>query len=339
VDRAIAVYELALQVAPHFDEYASSELRDKPMVILDIAQELASLYHRYSQAGGGAKFSDLEERFANVENMLFMDKMGAYRANDFPNIQRLHTVLGLIYAERGRWQSGGAKNAIFQLEHALQIADRRSREKGSQPLPHLQEALAKGYTAVGRTGDSYRMHCNAAMGYLDLDDPKRSSSILDTVYALNYIPTETENNKCQAIRRITDVRMKMASLQADGFTDRAQSLLEDSPELQSKYSEYAESGLDSSFVKRQQFKVYSDLSARASRYADSSAASLYHKAAVSSIGKDVKLTSSGDVERLERAVVVQEKLKAQATTSQTKDSKNTVNQLKYRHGLEKLPPK
>src|SRR6266436_5936971 len=104
-------WQMGLRIAEAFPEAP---------VMLDLAMETAALYQRHRELDpDGRKFRDIEQR-------LFDQKSEAYARADKDAIQQLHTVLGLIYVERGIWQSNLPwTNATYQLEHALSTARER----------------------------------------------------------------------------------------------------------------------------------------------------------------------------------------------------------------------
>jgi hypothetical protein len=128
---------------------------------LDLQRELAVLYFQQPALDPGGR------KFAALEHQIFAGKMGALNAGDLEAAQRYHTTLGLIYAERGVWQSTNfARNARQQLTWALAKAEEReSRERFYQPLPELRLLLARG----GGPGGP-RSYVAAANAYLDADE-------------------------------------------------------------------------------------------------------------------------------------------------------------------------
>lgn len=139
-------------------------------VSLDLALETAALYQqRPALDPNGGKFREIEERLISEKGTAI------YRA-DSVAIQRFHTVLGLLYSQRGKWGSSGEPfSAVYQLERALRMARARDSVGGFyQPLPQLRAFLAQAYDTTGRPArDAY---LDAAKAYLDadaLDDARR----------------------------------------------------------------------------------------------------------------------------------------------------------------------
>jgi tetratricopeptide (TPR) repeat protein len=127
---------------------------------LDLQRELAVLYFQQPTLDPDGR------KFAALEHQIFAGKMGALNAGDLEAAQRYHTTLGLIYAERGVWQSTNfARNARQQLTWALAKAEEReSPERFYQPLPELRLLLARG------SAGGARAFLAAANAYLDADE-------------------------------------------------------------------------------------------------------------------------------------------------------------------------
>ena len=210
--RTANVYELALWIAPGFYSY-DHELANKPIIRMNIVLELASLYTKHPQLDpNGDKFQDLED-------LLFREKGTSYEMGALEAIQRSHTVLGLIYAEREKWSRWGADNGIFQLEHALSTAKQLAEidPKNFQPLPHLQSLLIKGYSEIGREDKIFTLSLNSAMGYLDLDDISKAEQMLESASTFFATGTVTEKRKHNELKIILTTRQQIEELTQDNF--------------------------------------------------------------------------------------------------------------------------
>jgi tetratricopeptide (TPR) repeat protein len=223
----------------------SGLLRDPPRPLtgswLDLYGDLAALYANRPELDPEGR------RFEELENALFHGKGEAYRSEDLEAIQRFHTVLGLIYAERGRWDAGWEpKGAVFQLSHAIRTAEQR-QERGEapyQPQARLNALLAEGYRATGddRAPEQY---LEAARAYLDTDDVDRAAEMLS---AARQLPA----GERPEVRELEGVV-------------RARSRLSGDPSSVCPTAEGLFAALEHSepeFVSRQRFKTLSDCSSR-----------------------------------------------------------------------------
>lgn len=290
------VLELALDVSPPFYEYTSEELRDRKEVYLDVSTELASLYHKYPDLDPDTN------RFRQLESRLFGGKQAAYESNDREAILRFHTVLGLIYAEKGRWTSFGYTNAIFQLEHALQLA--KSGMGESVALPHLQRLLAEGYATVDNPQKAFNAYLEAAEGYLDVDEVDAASRMLKLGRANTLTDTLLlqNNRRLRFLESIVKVRRDVSLLDDVSSHQKAVELLSGSEALRVESVDYRQFGSDSLFVKRQRFKVYADLTDRMSPTDTVAAAKMISKEVARQLQEEIELKSPGDVARAKAAV-------------------------------------
>jgi tetratricopeptide (TPR) repeat protein len=89
--------------------------------------------------------------FDHLLNGIINVKGHAYQKDDWPNILRLHVVLGTIFEQQKQWGSETElRSAIFQWQHAI-TAEKRIRETDPNypPSPMLYMSLAKAYRAKG----------------------------------------------------------------------------------------------------------------------------------------------------------------------------------------------
>ncbi|MEX2280901.1 MAG: hypothetical protein WEE89_00265, partial [Gemmatimonadota bacterium] len=131
-----------------------------------LQRELALLYTREPGFDPGG------QKFARLENEMFMDKGEALASGDLEAAQRFHQTLGLVYARRGVWRETiPSRNAIQQLTWALRAADERfRRDSFFQPLPEVHELIAVGLDSLGRRTQAAAEAERAARAYLDVDD-------------------------------------------------------------------------------------------------------------------------------------------------------------------------
>lgn len=270
VKMAADTYQAALEIAPRFFRYDRGGLKSRPVVSMNIALELASIYYKYAKLldpGGG--------RFKRLVNELFDEKALYYIRNDLMAIQRSHTVLGLIYSEKGQWTSTWrAGNAIFQLDHALKTAKTRveTNPKNYQPLPHLQSLLAKGCTIVSKskTGKAkadlikkaFSTYLDASMGYMDLDDLGKADQMIEMAKTLNGVPSAVESRRGEQIKTTLRSREAIQHFQADHFDPKSANYYGKLPFNRWLFDPKA-LRLDPSFANRQRFKALSDLGAKA----------------------------------------------------------------------------
>jgi hypothetical protein len=155
--------ERCWQVAAHLFPWPS-------VAKVEVQTELAGLYARHPDLdGSGAKAEALVQE-------LFEGKGLAYRRADLAAIQQYHTVLGVFLYERGVFGSATTpKSALFQLEHALNMAQRRESEgTPHQPLAELRMRLAESYGKAGRPHLAARAYVIAAQAFLDEDQLARA---------------------------------------------------------------------------------------------------------------------------------------------------------------------
>jgi len=270
-------WQMGLRIAEAFPEAP---------VMLDLAMETAALYQRHRELDpDGGKFRDIEQR-------LFDQKSEAYARADKDAIQQLHTVLGLIYVERGIWRSNLPwTNATYQLEHALSTARERDAASGSyQPLPQLRARLAQTYEALGRTSEATATYLTAAEAYLDADDPRSAQRMLERGSAVAGPQPEQTARALDAL-----IRARAAGGPAG---DARPSL--DACERGAQHATGAAraAGLDAAFLKRQQFKLLADCVVggnAAVRPAD--AARVFNLVAT----EKIPLVGVGDLVRLQRS--------------------------------------
>lgn len=251
--RAAVRWEQGMRLCPRYEEYMFGELRNDRPVRLELARELLALYAKHPILD----HDGLRQR--GLIGELFAGKGGAYQASDLEAIQRFHTTLGLIYAERGVWEGGGATNARFQLENALRIADQREREGNYyQPLQDLKAQLAKGYESLQRPDLARPMYVRVAQAYLDTDQLDLAGQALDQVSGITTPPLTDDNRRRVAIAtQIVGTRRAIAASNGRDLDPASSGYVFRrggkhgwlfNPEV-----------VDPAFVLRQQFKAIADL--------------------------------------------------------------------------------
>lgn len=232
---ADAIWTAGLGIAPQYED-----------TYLRLAMEIASLYSKFPALDpeGG--------KFRRIENDLFAGKGMAYRTENLALIQRFHTILGMIYAERGTWTDvHDPRNGIFQLDHVLEIADLR-KDAGYQPLPHIKGLLAEGYARIGQRTLARATYINASMAYLDTDEIDKAGQSLEKAKGLI---EQFSTRERETIDRLdTLVRFRAQFIDPNR---KPPTMIP--PEIESLMSKDASSPLPSDFKIRQDFKILADL--------------------------------------------------------------------------------
>jgi len=121
---------------------------------------LADLYARTDQEG------ELRKLLESEEGILFSEKSRAYEEGKLNEIYSLHVALGSIYSSLGQWgTSSQPTSAIFQLEHAMKIAQESQRRSDATPIelnPALVDRLASGYQKTNQATKEFEVRLDAA---------------------------------------------------------------------------------------------------------------------------------------------------------------------------------
>jgi len=141
------------------------------------------------------EYPDLDPRHAFLNRLienLFSMKGEAYRSSDYLNVLRLHTLLGTVYEDLGKWgpescagdngpwdRAHCPRNALFQWEHALAAAEQvRKQNPNFPPSPALYFHLGQTYSHVGRQEDAATNFLTSAEGYLQLGEAGQAASAM-----------------------------------------------------------------------------------------------------------------------------------------------------------------
>ncbi|MCL4498795.1 MAG: hypothetical protein M1335_00925 [Chloroflexi bacterium] len=256
---AAARWEIGLRIAPYYDDYAFGQLKGSRMVRLDLQTALALHYFKYPNLDPG------EKKFGAVIRDLFMTKMGAYAADDLPSIQRHHTILGTIFAQKKVWgRPDQIDGALFQLEHALKAADRRDKREGTyQPLPELRESFAEGLVATGKLDRGRATYVEATQAYLDTDGLRGARRTMQKAGGFAGGGKASEKARMTQLAAVLDTREAIvgATQKKSGTSSTGNLFKPDGPNA---WAFGASPGvLDKDFVERQRFKALSDLAERA----------------------------------------------------------------------------
>ncbi|WP_163713870.1 tetratricopeptide repeat protein [Mangrovibacterium lignilyticum] len=258
IEKAVQMLESALRVAPEFYVYDDPKLKNYYPVKMDIAIELSRLYNRYPQL-------DLDKtKYDRLIQQLFNEKSAHYLQNDPEAIQKSHTTLGLIFADRGVWESNWyAGNAIFQLEHAIQF--QKQIEAGNpgkyKPIPSVYQLLAKGYQKTNQQELVAKNLVEAAAGYLDLDNLTMADSLIRAAGKASEQSLDVRE-KLNELVLITDMRFNIRKGNYD-FKDKDVAALEGTINSSALFQMEATKN-EQSFLNRQKFKILSDLGTKCS---------------------------------------------------------------------------
>ncbi|HAQ18661.1 MAG TPA: hypothetical protein DCR40_05415 [Prolixibacteraceae bacterium] len=293
VKNAVRMLETALRIAPEFYEHDRDPmLKIYFPVKMDISIELARLYNRYPEL-------DLNHtKFDQLIFDLFNEKSEHYLQNDLESIQKSHTMLGMIYADRNVWKSSwGPANAIFQLEHAISIQKKietKNPEK-FKPIPALYQMLAKGYKQMNQPEMEYRALIDAAAGYLDIDNLSTADSILQK--AKNIPPQDVEYyQKYKELGLIKTIRLDIRNGNYDFKNNDAKSLEKNLSG--NDLFKMTNSKIDNSFLNRQKFKILADMGSKFSELNPNYKYPLFEIKALDYINKEKALGNYQDINRL-----------------------------------------
>jgi hypothetical protein len=270
---------VGLQAAPSIDEYIIDGPQTDRMTPLDLITELVWLQVRFQ-----IELDPSKNKFDKLLRRMFQGKADAYGANDLVAMQRHHSVLGPIFAQRKQWKKGKAQydNALFQLSSAVRIAARReSQENFHQALPGIKVLLADGYRAVEDRTKEAKARVDATEAALDSDDLNLAQDQLERLIAIS--EGESGGPVGQRLTEILGVRRAARSRQPVAAPDWG--TIDATP------------GLDHGFVARQQFKFLADVAAGSG---DPEQA----QAALASAGSVSTLIGMEDVLRMERLQAV-----------------------------------
>lgn len=108
-----------------------------------------------------------------------------YQKGDWPNILRLHVVLGTIFQQEKQWGSETElRSAIFQWQHAI-TAEKRIRETDPNypPSPMLYMSLADAYRAEGDV-KAFDLYLSAGEAFTHAGNAKEARTALHAAASL-----------------------------------------------------------------------------------------------------------------------------------------------------------
>lgn len=292
---AINYLTAAVDTAPRYEAYLRSSLSRSSNTKIDAAINLVSLHHSIKAGADPQGLSGVSEsELSEMTKVLFSGKGGAYAAGQLKDIQRYHTVLGLIYYETRRDKSNGADNATFQLTHALRTAERIARRNPEkyEPLPELRALLATVYQRQGKTQESGRESLTAAIGFLEKDNLKKASAAL-TSAKQNGANTRSVSTILQGRQAVLTQGAALLKTQPGS---KAVSL---DPKISWLKNPEA-LNLPKSFIEGQKFKILADLGNRLSSTSNKALASSINNLALVAASQNKVLTSPTDLKRIQR---------------------------------------
>jgi tetratricopeptide (TPR) repeat protein len=293
IEIAVQMLETALDIAPEFYRYEGDpKLKKYFPVKLDIAIELSGLYNRYPKL-------DLNKaKYEALIRELFNEKSMHYLQNDLESIQKSHTMLGLIYADRNVWKSSWfAGNAIFQLENAIKFQKRiesKNPEK-FKPVPSLYQMLAKGYQLTNQPEKEFQALVDAASGYLDLDNLSMADSIIQKAKNISRQDV-TYIQKLKELGLITNMRFNIRNGSYDFKNNNVESL--EKTITESDLFMMTNFKNDNSFLNRQKFKILADMGVTCSELNPKYKYPLFEIKALNYIDKEKALGNYQDINRL-----------------------------------------
>ncbi|MDO9040295.1 MAG: hypothetical protein Q7U65_02875, partial [Bacteroidota bacterium] len=293
IETAVKMLETALDIAPEFYRYEGDpKLKKYFPVKLEIAIELSGLYNRYPKLDlNNAKYEALIRE-------LFNEKSMHYLQNDLESIQKSHTMLGLIYADRNVWKSTWfAGNAIFQLENAIKFQKRieaKNPEK-FKPVPSLYQMLAKGYQLTNQPEKEFQALVDAAVGYLDLDNLSMADSIIQKAKNITNRDV-TYKQKLNELSLITNMRFNIRNGSYDFKNKNIESL--EKTITESDLFKMTNFKNDNSFLNRQKFKILTDMGSASSELNPAYNYPLFEIKALNYIDKEKALGNYQDINRL-----------------------------------------
>jgi hypothetical protein len=137
---------------------------------------------------------------------LFETKGDAYARRDWPTIVRLHTILGGIFEQQGRWgPQHGPEGALFQWEHAAAASVQARREQpafGASPGVDLH--LAECYRRLQRLPDAWEQYLRAAEAFVSDGRPADAMKAAAAGRALGVTPSAQDEQRLEAIQAAID---------------------------------------------------------------------------------------------------------------------------------------
>ena len=291
---AMELYRSCRKESRYLRDYSEEIYGRNGVLEMEILIQIARLY--------GDKSLDRDgENFRILERELFEQKGEAYRSEDLESIQKFHTILGLIYVDRKKWEGGYAKNARFQLSNAISTAKRRAEIDPSvyTPLPHLYKYLGDTYTAIGNDDRAADAYLNAAIDYMETDNLSISQKMIDL--AEKHIDRQSNRKtlkKRSEVVSILSTRKSISKLDASAFSKDNQQYFRNDSKFQWLTNSRLIKTVESSVLERQRFKVLADLRAQAIKVGAMDESNTLQTEAKEKVEEVTILSSQQDVIRL-----------------------------------------
>jgi len=142
----------------------------------------ASLLHEQRQLidSNGQLFDQLVQGIFEVKGI-------QYSKQDWPNILRLHTILGTIFEQEKKWGSeSNSHSAIFQWRHAIYAEEQVRRADPKFPRsPMLYMKLASAYRDTGNGSVALDLYLSAADAFVAASNPQQARVAMKQVQSLN----------------------------------------------------------------------------------------------------------------------------------------------------------
>jgi len=292
VSSAVKLLETALEIAPEFYDYDHPKLKNYYPVKMDVVVELSRLYNRYPN-------EDLDNsKYDEMIRQLFNEKSAHYLQNDQEAIQKSHTMLGLIFADRGIWTSDWyAGNAIFQLKNAIRFQKQieSANPEKFKPIPSIYQLLAEGYEKTNQQQLVPNTLLDAAAGYLDLDNLSMADSLISKAGNAGNQSVELKQ-KLGELHSIAQMRLDIRN-DAYNFKSSDVDQLEKTV-AGSKVFTMPVPEQDQSFLNRQKFKILADLGAKCSENNPAYQYPYFEIKALNTINSEKALGNFQDISRL-----------------------------------------
>lgn len=281
--RGLRRMQVGMRIAPSYEAYVfGSELKTAWPTRLELARAQLSLLSRHPALDPGEKLQ------RDLIDDLFVGKAGAYQSEDLAAMQRFHVTLGRWYAERHQWASGGASNGRFQLERAIETAERRAvLGEPYQPLQEEKLLLAGGYVELKEPAKARDAYLDAAEAFLDTDQREPARGALSAAERIfSPPPSGTDSARAELLNRIIFTR-GYVEMPGTGYR------------LDESMHAWLRDDTTHPFVVRQQFKAWSDLADKAQAAGAEGPAATYAGIAFEAALRSKSMVGTADLVRLE----------------------------------------
>jgi hypothetical protein len=132
-----------------------------------------------------------------------------YSQRDWPNILRMHMLLGTIFEQEKTWGSEHElRSAIFQWRHAIDAEDQIRRSDPNYPLsPMLYMKLANAYREKGDP-QALGLYLSAAEAFVQASNAKQARSALQAAENLNGSNASVPERMIKIDRAIKDLESR-----------------------------------------------------------------------------------------------------------------------------------